>query len=59
MVDLESPFASRSRKLDGTANSPEETDQNGHKSNFSSEVYLPWAGSRENISPPVDAEVFS
>jgi len=35
MVDLESPFASRSRKLDGAANSPEETDQNGHKSNQS------------------------
>ena len=38
MVDLESPFACRSRKLDGAANSPEETDQNGHKSNFSSEA---------------------
>jgi hypothetical protein len=34
MVDLESPFASRSRKLDATANSPEETYGNGHKSNF-------------------------
>ena len=32
MVDLESPFACRSRKLDGSANSPEETYQNGHKS---------------------------
>src|SRR5437762_4721573 len=38
MVDLESPFASRSRKLDGAANLPEETDQNGHKSNFSREA---------------------
>jgi len=31
MVDLESPVACRSRKLDGTTNSPEETDPNGHK----------------------------
>jgi len=38
MVDFESPFASRSRKLDGAANSPEDTYQNGHKSNFSSEA---------------------
>jgi len=38
MVDLESPFASRSRKLDGAANSPEDTYQNGHKANFSSEA---------------------
>jgi hypothetical protein len=38
MVDLESPFACRSRQLDGTANSPEETHQNGHKSHFSSEA---------------------
>jgi hypothetical protein len=38
MVDLESPFASRSRKLDATANSPEEADQNGHKSNFPREA---------------------
>jgi len=30
MVDLESPFACRSRKLDGAANSPQETDPNGH-----------------------------
>jgi len=59
MVDLESPFACRSRKLDGAANSPEDTDQNGHKSSFSSEAYRPWAGSRENISTPVEAEVFS
>src|SRR5438876_3108069 len=35
MVDLESPFASRSRKLDGAANSSEETYGNGrHESNF-------------------------
>ena len=59
MVDFESPFACRSRKLDGAANSPEETDQNGHKSNLSREAYSPWAGSRENISPPVEAELFS
>ena len=59
MVDLESPFASRSRKLDAAANSPEETDQNGHKSIFPREAYSPWAGSRENISPPVEAELFS
>jgi hypothetical protein len=38
MVDLESPFACRSRQLDGTASSPEETHQNGHKSYFSSEA---------------------
>jgi hypothetical protein len=38
MVDFESPFASRSRKLDGTANSPEDTCQNGHKANFFSEA---------------------
>ena len=38
LVDLESPFAGRSRQLDGTANSPEETHQNGHKSHFSSEA---------------------
>jgi hypothetical protein len=59
MVDLESPFACRSRKLDSAANSSEENDPNGHKSNFSSEAYLPWAGSRENISTPVEAELFS
>jgi hypothetical protein len=59
MVDLESPFASRSRKFDGAANSPEETDQNGHESNFSREAKLPWAGSRENISTPVEAKLFS
>ena len=38
MVDLESPFACRSRQLDGTASSPEETHQNGLKSHFSSEA---------------------
>jgi len=38
MVDFESPFASRSRKLDGAANSPEEAYQNGHKANFSREA---------------------
>jgi hypothetical protein len=59
MVDLESPFACCSRKLDGATNSPQETDQNGYKSNFSREAQLPWAGSRENISPPVEAELFS
>ena len=37
MVDLESPFASRSRTLDDTT-TPEETYQNGHKSYFSSEA---------------------
>jgi len=58
MVDLESQFASRSRKFDGAANSPEETE-NGHESNFSREAKLPWAGSRENISTPVEAELFS
>ncbi len=41
MVDLESPFACRSRKLDGIANSPEETHQNGHKSNFSQRSLIP------------------
>ena len=44
------------------ANSPEDTDQNGRKSNFPSEAYQSarlWAGRRENISPPVEAEVFS
>src|SRR5207247_597751 len=51
MVDFESPFACRSRKLDGTANSPEDTHQNG-KSNFSSEAKLQWAGSREKMSTP-------
>ena len=51
-------FACRSRKLDGTANSPQDTHQNG-KSNFSSEAKLQWAGSRENISPPAVGEVFS
>ena len=59
MVDLESPFAYRSRKLDGAVSLAEETDQNGHKANFSREASLPWAGSRENISTPVEAEVFS
>src|SRR5881227_3470321 len=59
MVDLESPFASRSRKLDATANSPEDTYQNGHKPNFSREATLQWAGSRENISPPAVGGVFS
>ena len=59
MVDLESPLACRSRKLDGAPNSPEETDPNGHKSDFFSEAQFPWAGSRENLSPPVEAEVFS
>src|SRR5437867_9905313 len=48
MVDFESPFACRSRQLDGTANSLEDTHQNG-KSNFSSEAKLQWAGSREKI----------
>ena len=38
MVDFESPFACRSRKLDGAANSQEDAYQNGHKSNFSSEA---------------------
>jgi hypothetical protein len=38
MVDFESPFASRSRKLDGIANSPEDAYQNGHKSNFPREA---------------------
>jgi len=38
MVDLESPFACRSRQFDGTANSPQETHQNGHKSHFSREA---------------------
>jgi len=37
MVDLESPFACRSRKLDGASNWPEDTDQNGYKANFSRE----------------------
>ncbi len=59
MVDLESPFACCSRKLDGSANSPEDTYQNGHESNFSREAKLLWAGSRENISTPVEAELFS
>jgi hypothetical protein len=59
MVDFESPFACRSRKFDGTANSPEDTYQNGHESNFSREAKIQWAGSRENISTPVEAELFS
>ena len=59
MVDFKSPLASRSRKLDAAANSPEDTDQNGHKPNFFREASLPWAGRRENISRPVEAEVFS
>jgi hypothetical protein len=59
MVDLESPFACRSRKLDGAATSPEEAYQNGHKSNFPREAKFQWAGPRENISTPVEAELFS
>jgi hypothetical protein len=51
-------LACRARKLDGTANLPEDTYQNG-KSNFSSEAKLQWAGSRENISPPAVGGVFS
>jgi len=37
-TDLESPFASRSRTLDHTTATPEETYQNGHKSHFSREA---------------------
>ena len=59
MVDFKSPLASRSRKLDAAANSPEDTDQNGHKANFPSEAEFQWAGRQENISRPVEAEVFS
>ena len=59
MVAFESPLASRSRKARRVANSPEDTDQNGHKPNFFREASLPWAGRRENISRPVEAEVFS
>jgi hypothetical protein len=59
MVDPESLISLAAlAKLDRTANLAEDTYQNG-KSNFSSEAKLQWAGSRENISPPAVARVFS
>ena len=47
MVDLEHQFACRSLKLDGIVTISRETHENGQRPNFSREVKLQWAGSRE------------
>ena len=45
-------------KLDGIVTRAEKLTRMDNKPNLSREVKLQWAGSRETISPPVEAEFF-
>ena len=59
MVDTDHSLACRSRKLDGLATIIRAALREWKTSDFFRETKLEWAGSRETISAPVEAEVFS
>src|SRR5438309_6609692 len=58
MVAMKHHLACRSLKLDGSVTISGETQRMDNKPNFSREVRLQWAGSRETISTPVETELF-
>ena len=51
-------LACRSLKLDSIVTRAEKLTRMDNKPNLSREVKLQWAGSRETISTPVEAEFF-
>jgi hypothetical protein len=59
MVALKHHLACRCLKLDGRVTINRETHEDEHQAKLLRGMKLQWAGSRETISSPVEAELFS